>query len=622
MCGIVGVYGAHEAYRVSSEALGAMLGSLVHRGPDEEGRYIGGGVGLGCRRLSIVDLEGGNQPHFNEDRSIVSVCNGEIFNHRELRAELEARGHIFRSRCDVEVLVHLYEEEGPRCFRRLDGQYGCAIYDTRSRELFLARDRVGITPLFYCRLPGALAFASEIKALLTDARVSRGVDLEALDQVFSLPGLVSPHTLFKSVRSLRPGHYLRVRDEAVSEHEYWDLIYPEERDLPAAGDSRKHGQRLEEALVASIGSRLQADVPVGFYLSGGLDSSLIAALVHARAPEVRRHSFAISFQNGQIDERRFQRLMAEQVGSIHHEAEFGTTEVLERLRTVVHHTECPLRESYDTCSLRLAELVHAAGLKVILTGEGADELFGGYVGYRFDQTARPEASHAWAEQALERELRAALWGSADFKYERDLLSFRDIKRALYAPALASQLHEFECTRPGLIDTRKVAGRHPFHRRSYIDFKLRMADHLLGDHGDRMAYAHSVEARYPFLSAGVIDVARSIPPATILAGGVEKAILRQVAERHVPGPILSREKFGFVAPASPELLKQGAEWVEHALSAETIRRQGYFNPDAVERLKARYRSEGFVLEPTFEVDLLMPILTFGLLIETFELPLLG
>jgi asparagine synthase (glutamine-hydrolysing) len=622
MCGIVGVYGAHEGYPVSEGTLAAMLGSLVHRGPDEEGRFISSGIGLGCRRLSIVDLEGGNQPHFNEDRSIVSVCNGEIYNHRELRAELEARGHVFRSRCDVEVLVHLYEEEGPRCFRRLDGQFGCAIYDARSRELFLARDRVGITPLFYCSLPGSLAFASEIKALLTDRRVSRSVDLAGLDQVFSLPGLVSPHTLFKSVRSLRPGHYLRVRDESVSEHEYWDLIYPEERDLPPAGDALAHAQRLEEALVASIGSRLQADVPVGFYLSGGLDSSLIAALVHAQAPGVRRHSFAISFENAALDERRFQRLMAEQVGSTHHEAEFGTADVLSRLDTVIYHTECPLREAYDTCSLRLSELVHAAGLKVILTGEGADELFGGYVGYRFDQAPRHEQGSATAEQALERELRAALWGSAGFKYERDLLSFRETKRALYAAPLADQLHEFECTRPGLIDTRKVAGRHPFHRRSYLDFKLRMADHLLGDHGDRMAYAHSVEARYPFLSNGVIDTARSIPPAVCLAGGLEKAILRQVGARHVPAPILSREKFGFVAPGSPELLRQGAPWIEHALSPETVRRQGYFNPDAVERLKARYTREGFVLDPTFEVDLLMPVLTFGLMIEKFELPLLG
>lgn len=621
MCGIVGVYGADEGYPVDAGAIEAMLRTLVHRGPDEEGKYLAGGVGLGCRRLSIVDLAGGNQPHFNEDRSVISVCNGEIYNHRELRAELQARGHVLRTGCDVEVLVHLYEEEGPRCFRRLDGQFGCAIYDTRSRELFLARDRVGIAPLFYSQLPGALLFASEIKAILCDRRVSRSVDLEALDQVLSLPGLVSPRTMFQAVRSLRPGHYLRVRDDRVSEHEYWDLIYPEEREL-GPGEPGADAQRLEAALMSSIRSRLQADVPVGFYLSGGLDSSLIAALIQKAAPGERRHSFAVSFQRPDIDERRFQRSMAEQVGSIHHEAEFGAADVLERLRGVIRHAECPLRESYDACSIRLSELVQRAGLKVILTGEGADELFGGYVGYRFDQVGRAASGLETAEHALERELRAAVWGSADFIYERDVLPFREVKRALYAPALADQLHTFECVRPGLIDTSKVAGRHPFHRRSYIDFKLRMADHLLGDHGDRMAYAHSVEARYPFLAAEVIDVARGIPPATIMAGGVEKAILRRVARRHVPEAIASREKFGFVAPGSPELLQQGAEWVEHLLSPETLRRQGYFNPVAVERLKARYGREGFALDPTLEVDLLMPILTFGILMETFDLPLLG
>jgi asparagine synthase (glutamine-hydrolysing) len=619
MCGIAGSFSLDNDLPADREALARMIRPLAHRGPDDSGCYTAGGAGLAYSRLAIIDLATGNQPHFNEDSSIASVCNGEIYNYRDLRRELEGKGHAFRTQCDVEVLVHLYEEHGAEFVKRLNGQFAVALYDGRARELVLARDHVGIAPLFYTVAGRTLLFASEIKALLAHPAVKRKVNVAGLDQILTFPGLVSPATMFEGIYSLQPGHLLRAGSGFFKTHEYWDLTYPE---CGHASDGRPESfyiEQLEDALSKAVETRLNADVPVGFYLSGGLDSSLIASMVHAARPAQRFHSFSVTFPQSDIDERRYQRMMADRVQSTHHEVEFNQAEIASRLKTAVVCAESPLKESYNTCSLALSELVHKAGLKVILTGEGADELFAGYVGYRFDGAqVRRGAGGFDVEEMLEDEARERLWGDPDFFYERNYRAHRESKSAIYSDALAASLADFDAARQPLVDTSKLHNRHPLHKRSYVDFKLRMADHLLSDHGDRVSYANSVEARYPFLDLNVVESARTMPPELLIKNAVEKYPVRAVARKYLPPDIVNREKFGFVAPGTPYLLSKQLDWVNEILSPATIRRQGFFNPETVQRLRTANTRDGASINTTFHTDVLMVVLTFGIFLEAFAM----
>jgi asparagine synthase (glutamine-hydrolysing) len=605
---------------VDRQILLSMTDSLVHRGPDDSGYHLEQSVGLGFRRLSIVDLESGNQPLHNEDRSITLVCNGEIFNFRELRDGLERRGHRFRTNCDVEVLLHLYEEEGADFIPRLNGQFAFALYDSGKRRLLLARDHVGIAPLFYTRADELFLFASEIKGLLKHPEVRQEVDLTGLDQVFAFPGTLAPRTMFKGINSLEAGHFLLVDEHGITDRQYWDMDYPEE----GASEYREEGyylERLDAELQSAVRLRLLGDVPVGYYLSGGLDSSMIAGILHKIVPDERRHSFSIGFSQKEIDETRFQRLMAGHVGSIHHEMRFDWPEISAGFRKMILHAESPLRESYDTCSIALSQAVRQAGMKVVLVGEGADELFAGYYGYKFDQQRLEQGGGDPfdPEAMLEAELQQELWGDDSFIYEKNLYEFQGVREALYSERVLQQFSDFNSVREGVIDKSKLLGRHPVHRRSYIDLKLRLASHLISDHGDRAAFANSVEARYPFLDINLMKFVREIPPELKLNGLTEKYLLKRVGERYLPAQIRERQKFGFVAPGSPYLLGQGLDWVRDLLSPETIARQGYFNPDTVQRLVQRYSSPGFQLNVPYEDDLLMIVLSFGLFLELFELP---
>jgi asparagine synthase (glutamine-hydrolysing) len=622
VCGIVGIFDFAGHGRVEAGTLTELADSIDYRGPDDAGYHRQENLGFGFRRLSIIDVtRAANQPFFSEDRSAVSVCNGEIYNYRALRDQLAGRGHAFRSRCDVEILPHLYEEEGPAFVERLNGQFAFALYDSRRRRLMLARDHVGIAPLFYTVRDGLLIFASEIKAILRHPLVPREVDLEGLDQVLSLPGLVSPRTMFRGIHAVRPGHYLLVDADGPREHEYWDLAYPPAAEIDASRPESYYREGLQERLLRAVEHRLHADVPVGFYLSGGLDSSLIAGLVSHLRPGERLHSFSIGFSDADIDERRYQRQVADRVGSIHHEAVFEPGHVVDRLRQAVFHAEAPLKESYNTCSLALSDLVRGSGLKVVLTGEGSDELFAGYVGYRLDAGGGRQAGaeDGGLEAQLDRQLNERLWGDPGFFYERGLRELRETREALYSPAVGERLGEFACTRAPFVNRARLRGRHPVHQRSYLDFKLRLSDHLLADHGDRVAYANSVEARYPCLDVELIDFARTIPPALLLKGGTEKYILKEMARPFVPPAVVSREKFAFVAPGSPFLLRQDAEWIHDTLASDAIARGGYFDPGTVERLRRRYAREGFRVNQTFESDLLMLVLSFGLFLELFGMP---
>jgi len=619
MCGFVGYTDLRYERPADRELLRRMSSTLIHRGPDAEGFFVDGSIGLGFRRLSIIDLAGGDQPICNEDNSIVLMCNGEIYNHRSLRDELEQKGHVFRTQSDVEVLLHLYEEEGKGFLNKLNGQFAFVIYDKRDRSLFLARDHVGINPLFYTISNGTLIFASEIKAILEHPLVVREVDLTGLDQILSFPGVVSPRTMFKGIESLPNGHFISVKNGDISVREYWDLDYPLAGELDYDKPESYYVDGLKGRLEQAVKYRLQADVPVGFYLSGGMDSSLIAALIRQVSNGEERQSFSISFADKEICESIYQRMMADHVQSYHHEIAFDWSQISERLRDMIYHCECPVKETFNTCSLALSASAKASGIKVVLAGEGADELFAGYVGYRFDQLGLRNGEEDNYETLLEGELRERLWGDRDFFYEVDQYPLRDVKGALYSAQVNTRFDDFECLNFSLVQKARLRGRHFIHRRSYLDFKLRLSDHLLSEHGDRMALANSVEARYPFLDIDLVEFARTIPPELKLNGFTEKYIIKRVAEDLVPAQIINREKFGFRAPGSPYLLQQNIEWINDLLSYERIKRQGYFNENLIEQLKKQYSRPGVKLHPHLESDLLMIVLTFGIFLDTFSMP---
>ena len=620
MCGITGIYDPESRIILNDTVLNAMNGKLVHRGPDDRRTYLKDRLGFGFTRLSIIDLEGGIQPLCNEDETIVMICNGEIYNHKELRSELKSRGHQFRTSCDIEVIIHLYEEFGEEFINQLNGQFAFALFDQTKDKLLIARDHVGICPLFYTSVNGAIIFGSEIKSILEHPQVKKKVNLAGLDQLFTYPGLVSPTTMFEGIDSLKPGHFIRIADGQFDIKEYWDLEYPDKGHEDHVREKNWYISELENQLLKSVDYRLQADVPVGYYISGGVDSSLITGMGSALYPNEKRKSFSITFPQNDLDESRYQQVVARRNNTDHHEILFNPKDIASGIKDAIYFAEMPLKESYNTCSLALSKAVRQSDLKVVLTGEGADEVFAGYSGYKFDQFRDDLNSDLdYSELMQEQEIRENIWGDPEFQYERNYVAYEENKQAIYSDGLKAKYHEFSSLNQSVIDLKKVKNKSNISRRSYIDFKVRLADHLLSDHGDRVAYANSVEARYPFIDINVLNLARQIPDQLKLDGLQEKYILKKCAEKYVPSDILDREKFGFIGPGSPYLLREDIDWINEILSYETIKRQGYFDPDMVERLKKVYGAKDFSVHPTFEIDLLMIVLTFGIFLEVFDMP---
>ncbi|NML37859.1 asparagine synthase (glutamine-hydrolyzing) [Chitinophaga sp. G-6-1-13] len=619
MCGITGIYGVHGPVRITEAVLEKMTGMLHHRGPDDVSYYYGNGVGLGFKRLSIIDVHHGRQPFISEDKQVALICNGEIYNHRELRRELEQKGYRFTTHCDVEVILYLYLQYGHDFIDRLNGQFAFCIFDGRNRSVFLARDQFGICPLFYTQVKDTFVFGSEIKAILQHPEVKRDVNLEGLDQVFSFPGLVSPATMFKDICSLPPGHYLLIEDGKTSITQYWDLIYPEQQATTHASESY-YREKLEELLIRAVKYRMNADVPIGFYLSGGLDSSLVGGIMKAVAPDGGYPAFSIGFPgNNDMNESTYQQQVAKHLGVTMHEILFDPSEVESRLKSAVWSSECALKESYNTCSLALSQAVNQKGIRVVLSGEGADELFGGYVGYKFDKQRVINTGNKELEEQLEDEYRFKLWGDKDFFYEKNYYEFSDTKRNIYSRTLRERFRSFDAVSTLQFNKERVRNRHVLHKRSYIDLKLRLSDHLIADHCDRMTYANSVEGRFPFLDIDLVEFARTIPPDLKLNGLNEKYILKEIARKYIPGQIIDRQKFGFIAPGSPDLIRQRIEWIDDMLSYERIKKQGYFDPDTVEALRKIYSASDFRLNLPYESDLLIVVLTFNILLELFDLP---
>lgn len=610
MCGICGIYNLEDRERPRERDLERMLEKIRHRGPDGSKMAVEGQFAFGFNRLSFIDLEGGMQPLRNEDGTVTMVCNGEIYNYQEWREKLLAKGHVFRTRTDVEVILHLYEEYGTRFPEMLNGQFAIALYDDRNRQLLLVRDQIGICPLFYTVAGGRVLFGSEVKAILEYPGVERRLNLKAVDQLLNFPGVVSPETFFGGIHALEAGYMLLFRQGQEPEKiQYWDLEYPQEEE--DQGEAY-YVERLRELLKGAIKKRLAADVPVGFYISGGLDSSVVACFIGKYLLD-SYYSFSAEMSAGELDESRFQRIVKECVKSRHYSTMVDEDRLWENLYDVIWHAESAVKESYDVAAYLLSGLVQASPAKAVLTGQGSDEFFCGYVGYMVDRFRDMQKGRMSAEECACNE---RLWGDPYFRYERNHPEIRQQHRKLYSQELRGELERFSAIAESPVRVEKLKGLSSQKRRSYIDYKLRLSDHLLGEHGDHMFFSHSVEGRHPFLDRDLLEFVATIPDKYKLKGVDEKYILKKAAEGIVPEEILKRRKFPFQAPGMSAMIKKSRSIP--FLDPGLIRKYGVFDADYVQELMGIYRREDFCLMGAYEIDYLLIAMTVTMLCEQYAL----
>lgn len=610
MCGICGVYNIKNKNKIEESQILSMLEMIRHRGPDGEDLYVDEKAGLGFNRLSFIDLSGGMQPIKNEDGQVIMICNGEIFNYKELKEDLLAKGHVFRTGTDTEVVLHLYEEYGLEFPEKLNGQFAIAIHDRKADRLILVRDNVGICPLFYAVFDGRIIFASEAKAILTYPKMTRKLNMKAVDQLMNYPGgAISPETFFRDIYSLRPGHMLICDASGIRDKEFWDIIYPVETEDRGEDYYIEH---IRELLKQAISRRLIADVPIGFYVSGGLDSSLVACFVGKFGLD-SRYSFSAEIGEGDLDESRFQKIVKECVNSEHFTVEITEKEIWENLPSVIYHAESAVKESYDVAAFLLSKLVSASPAKAVLTGQGSDEFFCGYIGYTVDQFRKMQKGKMTKEEC---EVNERLWGDPYFRFERDHVRIREIHKQIYSERMRSSVEEFSAFAESPVNVERLKGLSDAKRRSYIDAKLRLADHLLGEHGDRMIFSHSVEGRHPFLDKDLLEFVFTMPDKYKLNGANEKYILKKAGEGIVPDEILKRRKFPFQAPGMSSMIKKASNL--DFLSDELVRKYDIFDPRKIRELKEMYLQEDFKLMGAYEIDYLLIALTVTMLCEQYHL----
>jgi asparagine synthase (glutamine-hydrolysing) len=643
MCGIAGLVALQDRSPAPElETIGAMVGALRHRGPDEFGLYRDGHAGLGHARLSIIDLATGQQPLCNEDGSLWVVFNGEIFNYLELRQELEALGHAFRTRSDTEVIVHAWEAWGPEAFVRFNGQFAIALWEPAARRLVLARDRLGVRPLYTCRHAGRLWFASEVKALFAGAPgLPRELDPAGLAQTFTFWTVVPPQSVFRGIRELEPGHLQVITPAGEVDRTFWTPRYPEggrpgfEGDLPAAAEAVRAA--LEQAVRLRM---LRADVPVGSYLSGGLDSSLVAALGR-QVKGGRFSTFSIRFEDAEYDETRWQRQVAAAIESDHHELLVRRRDVAAALPEVVRHAERPLLRTGPAPLFLLSRLVRDAGIKVVLTGEGADELFAGYDLFREARVRRfwgrrpastlrprllarlypylarsPVAQRAMAQEFFGRERER--FGEPGFGHRPRWAGAAALQR-LFVPGLQQAMRAADPVARLLADLPAAFGRWgALQQDQYLEVRTLLSGYLLSSQGDRMLMAHSVEGRFPFLDAEVVELADRLPGGFKLLGLDEKHVLKRAARGLVPEEIRARTKQPYRAPDAMALAGPDApEWAGDLLGGAATVAAGLFDPGALARLWHKCRAAGGEAQFSNADNMaVIGALTTGLLHEAF------
>jgi asparagine synthase (glutamine-hydrolysing) len=604
MCGIGGVV-RRAPEGVAPDLLARMAAAMRHRGPDGFGFFAGARAGLTHVRLSIIDAAGGAQPLGNEDGSLLVVFNGEIYNYVELRDELRAAGHEFRTASDTEVLVHGYEEWGPGLLPRLNGQFSFAILDVRAGSVFLARDPFGVHPLFYCLRARGLYFASEAKALFATGEVDAAPDFEGLDEVFTFWAARAPRTVFRGVSRLEPGCYALFADGVLRTTRYHEVRYE-----PRPRSSSDALEELDALLTDSVRLRLRADVPVGGYLSGGLDSTVACTLGAAASPH-RLRTFSVAFDDPRLDERGYQQAVAAELGSLHTVREIGPADVAALFPAVVTHAETPIVRTAPAPLFALSQLTRDRGIKVVLTGEGSDELFLGYDLFKevvvrefclrqpssrvrprlFDrlypyQGGRSRGGDFWRRFFL-------VAGGADdplFSHQPRMRLAAGVKQLFSADArraIAGYDAQAELRAALPADFARWT---PLARAAHLEIVTLLEPYLLASQGDRMALAHGVEARYPFLDPRLYEFATSLPDRLKLRGLSEKRLLRDWARRRIPPAVAERPKQPYRAPDLPPFFGPLAPpYVREALAPDRLRDAGLFDPDRVAGLVRRCES---------------------------------
>ena len=593
-----------------------MAGALRHRGPDEFGLYRDGRAGLAHARLSIIDLATGQQPLCNEDGTLWVAFNGEIYNYPELREVLERAGHRFRTRSDTEVIVHAWEAWGEEAFARFNGQFALALWDARRGELTLARDRLGVRPLYHVEHGGTLWFASEVKAIFAGAPgLTRALDPAGLAQTFTFWTVVAPRTVFQGVSELEPGHVRTWRDGSWRDRPYWEPRYPAAPGEGFRGTLEEAAEEVAAALERAVRLRvLRADVPVGSYLSGGLDSSLVAAMGR-RVKGDRFLTFSVRFEDQEYDETPFQRAVVDLIGSDHREVVVRRRDIAEAFPAVVAHAERPLLRTAPAPLFLLSGLVRQAGIKVVLTGEGADEMFAGYDLFREGKVRRfwgRQPGSAWrprllerlypylarspvAQRALAREFfgrSLGRWDSPGFahqtRWEPAAALMRLFDEDLRKQAAAAKVvDELIATLP-----QEFPRWTHLAQDQYLETRTLLGGYLLSAQGDRMLMAHSVEGRFPFLDVDLVELANALPPAYKLHGLDEKHVLKRLARGRVPDAVVRRPKQPYRAPDALSFVGDGApSWVADLMDARAARAAGVFAPEGVGRLWRKCQASG-------------------------------
>ena len=638
MCGIAGIID-FLATPPQEDLLRRMLGLIRHRGPDAFGMYMDDEAGLAHARLSILDLSGGDQPIHNEDRTLWVVYNGEIFNYPELRRALEEQGHQFYTQTDTEILVHLYEERGPDLFQDVNGQFAFALWDQRQKRLLLGRDRLGIRPLFYYHDGQRLVFGSEIKTLFADSRIPRVLDPQALADIFTCWAPLGPSTAFQGIHQLPPGHYALFSPAGMVVRPYWQLSFS-----PSGHTERCDDNLIEELrhlLLDATRIRLRADVPVGAYLSGGLDSTCITSMVkHCFDNQLR--TFSVSFTDSHFDEAPFQAKAVQALQTEHHSIRCTERDIGEAFPHVIWHAEVPLLRTAPAPLYQLARLVREHGFKVVLTGEGADEIFAGYDIFKEERVRR-----FWARQpdstrrpGLFRKLYPDIFAAQDGRNHAFLESFfrkgllqvdapayshlirwenTSQLQTFFSPEMQALIHQQEGFLERFCATlpSDFMRWDPLSRAQYTEISIFLANYLLSSQGDRVAMAHAVEGRFPFLDYRVVEFACRLPPHCRLQGLQEKFILRKVAAGLMPPELAHRPKQPYRAPISQCFLGSTTQdYVFDLLSAQAIRQAGYFNAAKVTRLVEKCQKRAGALISERENMALVGILSTQLLDDMF------
>ena len=608
MCGITGVVDLTGRRPIDERLLEAMNGRLTHRGPDGDGFHFEPGVGFGHRRLSIIDLEGGKQPLYNEDHTVVVTFNGEIFNFMEIEAELLQRGHTFRTRCDTEVIVHAWEEWGERCLERFNGMFAFAVWDMRKQQLFIARDRLGVKPLYYAELPnGLLLFASELKSILVHPQVERSIDPQAVEEYFTFGYVPDPKTIYRSVRKLEPGAYISIKRGAgaVRPVRYWDVPLFGERN-PAGSPASWEGE-LRDRLKESVRKRLVSDVPLGAFLSGGIDSSAVVAMMR-EIGESKILTCSIGFREPRYDESRYAQLVAEQKRT-DHKAEIVEASDYSLLRKLVDMYDEPYADSSAIPTYRVCELARRH-VTVALSGDGGDEDFIGYRRYKlfameervrsrmpfamrkavFGPLGRMYPKLDWAPRFLRGKatFQALARSSVDAYLHGVSICSDELRAQLFSGSFKRQLQGYNASEVFHAHVRGKTFTDPLALVQYLDYKTYLPGDILTK-VDRASMAHSLEVRTPFLDYEFVEWASSLPSEVKLRAGEGKHVLKRALEPVLPREVLYRDKMGFAVPLDMWFRGSLKERIADVLRGPRLSECGVFDPAMLSRMVADHQS---------------------------------